>query len=61
MPGDSGSPILLLKENEASLAGIATAVSTTFEPGIGHRTMSAFGVSATAFADAVAAAIGTAD
>jgi protease YdgD len=60
MPGDSGSPILLFNENGASIVGIATSVLTGYEPGIGQRTVGALGVSATAFASAVGAAIGPA-
>jgi len=56
--GDSGSPILLINEKEANLVGIATASLTAFEPGTNRRTLEAYGVSATAFANVVAATVG---
>ena len=56
--GDSGSPILLLNEKEANLVGIATASLTAFAPGTNRRTLEAYGVSATAFANMVAATVG---
>jgi hypothetical protein len=57
MPGDSGSPILLLKGEDAKVVGIHTAVEQSFEPGVGYRPISAQGVSASAFAAAAASAI----
>jgi protease YdgD len=59
MPGDSGSPILLLKGEDASVVGIHTAVGQSFEPGVGFRARSARGVSASAFAAAAASALAT--
>ena len=56
--GDSGSPILLLNEKEANVVGIATASLTAFAPGTNRRTLEAYGVSATAFANMVAATVG---
>lgn len=50
---DSGSPILLVKGDEASVIGLLTAVSSTFEPGVGHRAQFGLGVAATAFIDAL--------
>ena len=41
MPGDSGSPILLLKGEDANVIGIHTAVQQSFEPGVGYRPKSA--------------------
>jgi protease YdgD len=57
MPGDSGSPILLLKGEDANVVGIHTAVEQSFEPGVGYRPKSARGVSASAFAAAAASAV----
>ena len=57
MPGDSGSPILLLKGEDASLVGIHTGMAESFEPGVGYRPKSARGVSASAFAAAAASAL----
>jgi hypothetical protein len=34
MPGDSGSPILLLQNEAATLVGIHTAIEQSFEPGV---------------------------
>ena len=61
MSGDSGSPIFLLNEKDANLVGIATASVTDLEPGTGRRTLTTFGVSATAFANVVAATVGRAE
>jgi hypothetical protein len=57
MPGDSGSPILLLKGEDANVVGIHTAVEQSFEPGVGYLAKAARGVSASAFAAAAASAI----
>ena len=57
MPGDSGSPILLLNGEDANVVGIHTAVEQSFEPGVGYRAKAARGVSASAFAAAAASAI----
>jgi protease YdgD len=56
MPGDSGSPILLLHQDAAALVAIHTAIQSRFVPGAGHRAEAAFGVAASAFAAAVEAA-----
>jgi hypothetical protein len=57
MPGDSGSPILLLQNEAATLVGIHTAIEQSFEPGVGYRPRSARGVSASAFEAAAASAV----
>ena len=57
LPGDSGSPILLLKGETASIVGIATNISPTFEPGVGYRAKGAGGVSTSVFEEAAAALI----
>jgi protease YdgD len=57
MPGDSGSPILLLQNETATLVGIHTAIEQSFEPGVGYRPKSARGVSASAFEAAAASAV----
>jgi protease YdgD len=57
MPGDSGSPILLLQNGAATLVGIHTAIEQSFEPGVGYRPRSARGVSASAFEAAAASAV----
>jgi len=57
MPGDSGSPILLLQSEAATLVGIHTAIEQSFEPGVGYRPRSARGVSASAFEAAAASAV----
>jgi hypothetical protein len=57
MPGDSGSPILVLNGEDANVVGIHTAVEQSFEPGVGYRAKAARGVSASAFAAAAASAI----
>ena len=57
MPGDSGSPILLLKDGAASVVGIHTAVEQGFERGVGYRPISALGVSASTFAATAALAL----
>jgi hypothetical protein len=58
MPGDSGSPILLLNGEDANfVVGIHTAVEQSFEPGVGYSAKAARGVSASVFAAAAASAI----
>ena len=57
MPGDSGSPILLLRGEEVNVLGLHTAVQQSFVPGVGYRPISARGVSASAFAAAAASAV----
>ena len=49
MPGDSGSPVLLLNGENASVVGIHTATEQSFEVGVGYRARGALGVSASAF------------
>jgi protease YdgD len=55
MPGDSGSPILLLKGDTASIIGIHTVSMQKFESGVGYTARGATGVSASAFAGTAAA------
>lgn len=55
MPGDSGSPILLLRDETAGLIGIHTGIMRGAQAGSGPGT--GLGVSASAFASAVALAV----
>ena len=57
MPGDSGSPILMLEGEDARLIGIHTAVEQRFGAGVGYRPKSGRGVSASVFAAAAVAAV----
>jgi protease YdgD len=57
MSGDSGSPILLLNDEDANVVGVHTAVEQSLEPGVGYRAKAARGVSASAFAGAAASAV----
>lgn len=57
MPGDSGSPILLLKGDSATIVGIHTVVTQSFESGVGYTARGARGVSASAFEKAAADAM----
>src|SRR5262245_13521563 len=56
MPGDSGSPVLLLNGESASVVGIHTATEQSFEVGVGYRARGALGVSASAFEEFAAPA-----
>jgi protease YdgD len=58
MPGESGSPVLLLDGDKAWLVGIHTAVSSDFTPQVGHRALAGHGVSASMFAQAARTAPG---
>jgi len=58
MPGESGSPVLLLAGEEAWLVGIHTAVASDFTPQVGYRARAGYGVSASMFAEAARAALG---
>jgi len=58
MPGESGSPVLLLEGDNAALVGIHTATSSSFEPGVGYRALAGRGVSASMFEQAARAALG---
>ena len=55
MPGDSGSPILLLKGDTATVIGIHTVSMQKFQSGVGYTAKGALGVSASAFAGTAAA------
>ncbi|MBV8752108.1 MAG: trypsin-like serine protease [Hyphomicrobiales bacterium] len=57
MPGESGSPVLLLDGDKAWLVGIHTAVSSQFTPQVGYRAMAGYGVSASMFEEAARTAL----
>jgi protease YdgD len=57
MPGESGSPVLLLDGDQAWLVGIHTAVSSDFTPQVGYRATAGHGVAASMFEEAVRAAL----
>jgi protease YdgD len=57
MPGDSGSPILLLRDETAGLIGIHTGAIRGSEGQAGSGRGTGIGVSASAFASAVALAV----
>ncbi|HLN09058.1 MAG TPA: trypsin-like peptidase domain-containing protein [Xanthobacteraceae bacterium] len=58
MPGESGSPVLLLEGAKAWLIGIHTATSSSFQPGVGYRALAGRGVSASMFEQAARTALG---
>jgi len=58
MPGESGSPVLLLDGDKAWLVGIHTAVSSDFTPQVGYRATAGHGVSASMFEEAARGALG---
>jgi protease YdgD len=58
MPGESGSPVLLLDGDNAWVVGIHTAVSSDFTPRVGYRALAGRGVSASMFEEAARAALG---
>jgi protease YdgD len=58
MPGESGSPVLLLDGDKAWLVGIHTAVSSDFAPQVGYRAMAGHGVAASMFEEPARAALG---
>jgi protease YdgD len=57
MPGESGSPLLLLDGDKAWLVGIHTAVSSEFAPQVGYRATAGHGVAASMFEEAARAAL----
>lgn len=58
MPGESGSPLLLLDGEKAWIVGIHSAVATDFNPQVGHRALAGYGVAASMFEEAARSAIG---
>lgn len=58
MPGESGSPVLLLAGDKASIVGIHTAVSSEFAPQVGYRARAGHGVAASMFEPAARTALG---
>jgi protease YdgD len=58
MPGESGSPVLLLDGDKAWLVGMHTAVASEFTPQVGYRALDGRGVSASMFEDAARTALG---
>jgi protease YdgD len=58
MPGESGSPVLLLEGDKASIVGIHTAVSSDFTPQVGYRARAGHGVAASMFEQAARTALG---
>lgn len=57
-PGDSGSPLLLFRGEEAFLIGLATGAAHEKRPDAGYVAVTGFGPAATSFADAVIRALG---
>ena len=55
MPGQSGGPILLLQDGNASLIGLMSAASHRYQPQVGYQAIAGYGVSASAFANVAAA------
>jgi protease YdgD len=58
MPGESGSPILLLDGDKTWLIGLHTAVSSDFTSHVGYRARAGHGVSASMFEEAARTALG---
>jgi protease YdgD len=57
MPGESGSPILLLEGEKAWIIGIHSTIYSSFESGAGYRALEGRGVSASMFEAPVRAAL----
>ena len=57
MPGESGSPVLLLDGDQAWIVGIHTTVYASFESGVGYRALKGRGVSASMFETAARTAL----
>jgi len=58
MPGESGSPLLLLDGDKAWLVGIHSAVASEFTAQVGHHTLAGYGVAAGMFEEAARTVIG---
>jgi protease YdgD len=58
MPGESGSPLLLLDGDKAWLVGMHSAVASDFTPQVGHRALAGYGVAASMFEQAARGAVG---
>jgi hypothetical protein len=54
MPGQSGGPILLLQDGNASLFGILSGTSQRLQAQVGYQAIAGLGVSASAFEQAAA-------
>jgi hypothetical protein len=54
-PGESGGPILLLRDADTALIGIQSANEQRFQPNVGYRAVIGRGVSASEFAKAAGA------
>jgi protease YdgD len=57
MPGESGSPVLLIEGDKAWLIGIHTAIVSNFKSGAGYSARAGRGVSASMFEQAARAAL----
>jgi protease YdgD len=57
MPGESGSPLLLLEGEKAWIIGIHSTIYSSFESGVGYRALEGRGVSASMFEAPVRAAL----
>jgi protease YdgD len=57
MPGESGSPLLLLDGDKAWLVGIHSAVASEFTPQVGHHALAGYGVAAGMFEEAARTAL----
>jgi protease YdgD len=55
-PGESGGPILLLRDGDATLIGIQSANMQRFQPNVGYQAVMGRGVSASEFEKAAAGA-----